>query len=268
MTDLNPAAIQAGLATRRLGRRLEVWADVTSTMDRLAELAAAGAPDGTVVIADRQTAGRGRFQRPWLAPAGTALLMSVLFRPELPPARVAQVPMALALGLLDGLAACAGCALPIGLKWPNDLVWRDLKLAGLLAEAMWGADGVAEVRVGLGLNVHQAPDALPPGAASLAMVLDRVPGRAPLATAILNATEGHYAQLLATGDLVPAWAARLVTLGQLVTAWSAEEPVHGLATGVTADGGLVIQRAEGSEVVVHAGDVTLRAPAGPTGSPA
>jgi BirA family biotin operon repressor/biotin-[acetyl-CoA-carboxylase] ligase len=265
--DLAPSDIRAALTTRWLGRHLEVHSSLASTMDRLADLAAAGAPEGTVVIADYQSAGRGRLERAWLAPPGLALLMSVLFRPGPPPSRVAQVPMALALGCLDGLAACLPGAVAIGLKWPNDVLWEDLKLAGLLAEATWLADGSAAVRVGLGLNVHQPPDALPAGAVSLARLGGQVPGRAALAAAILNASEHHYAQLLAGGDLVPAWSARLVTLGRAVTAWQGGEPVSGLATGVTADGGLVLRRPDGSERVVRAGDVTLRPSAGPGGPP-
>ena len=232
-------------------------------MDRLAERAAAGALHGTVVIADHQTAGRGRFRREWLAPRGTALLMSVLFRPELPHARLAQVPMALALGALDGLADCVRPAVALGLKWPNDLVWRDLKLAGLLAETDWAVDGAPAVCVGLGLNVAQAPDALPPGATSLAMLVDRVPPRTTLAAAILNATEAHYTFLQDGGDLVPRWAEHLVTVGQAVTAWQGDEPVNGRAVGVSPAGGLIVRRDDGVEVVLLAGDVTLRAPAAP-----
>ncbi len=258
MSDLTAEAIRARLQARRLGRRLVVLDQVGSTLDVLAELAAAGAPEGTVVIADHQTAGRGRFDRSWLAPPGTALLLSLLCRPPLMPERVGQVSMAVALGALDGLAASLPADVPLGLKWPNDVLCRGLKLGGLLAEAAWTPAGRAEVRVGLGLNVGQAPDAVPPGAISLAMVVDRVPGRAALAAAILNAVDGHYGALLAGADLVERWAGHLTTVGQEVVAHTAQGTLKGHATGVTATGALVLRLADGSEQILHAADVSLQ----------
>lgn len=260
MQDLSAAAIQASLRAQTVGRRLEVRERVGSTLDVLAELAAAGAPEGTVVFADHQRQGRGRLGRAWLAPPGTALLMSVLFRPPLAPERVGQVGMAVALGALDGLRQWDGFPedLPLALKWPNDLLCRDLKLGGLLAEASWPPTGPAEVRVGLGLNVRQAPEALPPGAISLAMVLDRVPDRSWLAAAILNAVDRHYAALQAGGDLLESWSRHLATLGQEVVAHRADGIVSGCAVGVTRTGALIVRADDGTEVELEAGDVSLR----------
>jgi BirA family biotin operon repressor/biotin-[acetyl-CoA-carboxylase] ligase len=256
--ELSAERIAARLTTRQLGRWLALRSSVGSTMDALAELAEAGAPDGTVLVADHQTAGRGRLGRAWLAPPGTAVLMSVLFRlPGSLATRAAQVPLAMALGVVEGLAACLPAGVPLALKWPNDVLWQDRKLAGLLAEARGPAGGPVAVVVGLGLNVGQAPDALPDGAVSLASVVDRVPGRSALVAAVLNAAEPRYEALLAGADLVPDWSARLATLGRRVTAQGPDGPVTGLATGVSGDGALVLALDAGGQVLLRAGDVTL-----------
>lgn len=257
MGDLTPEAVRRHMTNRRLGRVILVVESAGSTMDLLAELALGGAAEGTVVLADHQGAGRGRLGRSWSAPAGTAVLMSVLFRPLLPPERLAQVPMALALGVVDGLAACVRPPIEVGLKWPNDVVWRDLKLAGLLTELDWAPDGSPVLRVGLGLNVSQAPDALPPGAVSLAMLVDRPPPRSALVAALLDAAATHYEQLLAGVDLTPVWAARLVTLGREVTVQTGSGSLPGRAVGVTAEGWLRLVDEAGHEHQLQAGDVSL-----------
>ena len=170
-------------------------------MDALAALAEAGAAEGTVLLADEQTAGRGRHGRTWHTPPGVALALSVLFRPELPPERLPQVPMAVALAALDVLGPRVPEPAALGLKWPNDVVVSSTgasaiaagsdgppqaKIAGLLSEVAWEArpDGGSatspggstatasrvspRVIVGLGLNVRQPADALPAGATSVA----------------------------------------------------------------------------------------------------
>lgn len=257
MTELSAAAIRRHLTNRRLGRDILVVQSAGSTMDLLGELASGGAAEGTVVLADRQAAGRGRLGRTWSAPPGTAVLMSVLFRPPLDPGRLAQVPMAMALGVVDGLAATLRPAPDLGLKWPNDVVWQDRKLAGLLAEVDWAPDGSAELRLGVGLNVTQSPDALPEGAVSLALLVDRPPPRALLVAAILDAAASHYEALLAGAELGPRWAARLVTLGRDVTAQTPGGSLQGRALGVTAEGWLRLVDEAGQEHLLQAGDVTL-----------
>lgn len=258
-------------------------------MDAAAQWAAAGAPDGAALVADHQSAGRGRHGRSWETPAGAAIALSLVLRPRIDPARAAQVAMGVGLGALEGLEGAiaqhgerdgssleggaigpdAGPAL--GLKWPNDLVaarsgaaGRYRKLGGLLAEATWRG-GEAVIIVGLGINVDQVGDALPPGATSLAAL--GVPAerrqRQALVDAVLAGVDRRYAALSGGADLVRDWSARLVTLGrkvvvQPVAGASADgEPMAGRAVGVTMDGALRVVDAEGAEHVVRAQDVTL-----------
>lgn len=273
--DLDAARIARALdALAPAGRRVvgtvvRVVERIPSTMDDAASWAAEGAPDGApdgaVVVANHQTAGRGRLGRTWETPPGAAIALSLVLRPRLEPARVAQVAMAVGLGALEALEAAlapashavvdapargprleseAGASEPpqpgsprshpsLGLKWPNDLVAVGecaavLKLGGLLAEASWRA-GDALVVVGLGVNVHQPEGALSAGATSLA-ALGVAPARrdrSALVAAVLAAVDARYAALLGGEDLVPAWSARLVTLGRDVVV----RPVVGAGGG-------------------------------------
>ncbi|MEO8085148.1 MAG: biotin--[acetyl-CoA-carboxylase] ligase [Ardenticatenales bacterium] len=286
---VDAARIAAACAGGRIGVAVRWHERVGSTMDAAAAWAAAGAPDGAVVVADEQTAGRGRHGRAWLAPPGSALMLSIVLRPVTAPGRVHQAVMAVALGAVeaverivrDGLVEAgvrSADAAVVGLKWPNDLVvvqhvgddeqTADAKLAGLLAETVWGADGRPVVIVGLGLNVHQPAGDLPGGATSLRLL--RPAGAAPidrtaLATTLLAAADRHYADLLAGIDLVPRWAARVTTIGRTVTvreAVTGDVVVDGVAERVADDGALVVRAAGGGAVTVRAGDVTLRAVVG------
>lgn len=235
-------------------------------MDLAAAWAAAGAPDGAVVLADVQSSGRGRHGRAWLAPPGTALLLSVVLRHDGPADRIGQLPMAVALGALEAVARRLGPGAAAALKWPNDLVVGDAKLAGLLAEAAWpGGGGPAAivgptVVVGLGLNVATPAAALPPGATSLAQSGATDLDRSALAADLLAAADRHLADLAAGADLVPRWSARLATLGRTVTVRDAATGAvvaTGRAEAVAGDGALVVAAADGRRVVVRAGDVTL-----------
>src|SRR5918998_5333758 len=132
------------------------WVDETdSTNTRLLEDARAGVPEGRVLVADHQTAGRGRLGRRWEAPSGSALLVSVLLRPDVALGRAHLVTMAAGLAASDACEAVAG-ARP-SLKWPNDLVVDDAKLAGLLAESVVDGDALPALVGGMGLNVTAAP---------------------------------------------------------------------------------------------------------------
>lgn len=274
--DLDPAALQTALRGRYVGGPVTVLATAASTMDVMAGHALTGAPEGAVVITDYQSKGRGRLGRDWLAPPGTALLMSILFRPNLPPERIAQIPMAVALAALEALVPFVPPGTPLGLKWPNDILagGSAMKLAGLIAEGQWGAafgGGTSEsspaainttshVIVGLGINVGQTAAELVAGATSLAELGGTVPPRGELAASLLNSLDGMYGRLLLGQSLLELWTSRLVTVGQMVAVSSVNSDrasIRGLAVGVAPDGALRIRTADDAIAEVRAGDVTL-----------
>jgi BirA family biotin operon repressor/biotin-[acetyl-CoA-carboxylase] ligase len=254
-SDLDAGRISAGLAGRRVGQELHLLSTAGSTMDEAVQAARQGAPDGTVVIADYQHLGRGRLGRAWFAPPGRALLLSILFRPGLPPERVFELPIAVGLGAWSAIRSLFPSLPGVGLKWPNDLVQGDLKLGGLLSECLESGSGLTVV-VGLGLNVHQPAAELVRGATSLHMA-GADPRRDDLAAVLLAEVDARYAQLLGGHSLLPDWTCRLSTLGRTVTAVGPSGTVTGRAVAVRADGALVIEGRDGRRVAVQAGDVTL-----------
>ncbi len=264
MSDLSAVAIEAALTTRRLGRPALYFSRVGSTND-VAHAHAADATDGLLVIADEQTAGRGRLDRSWWAPPATSLLMSLLLRPPLPAQRAGQLTMCLGLAAVEGIAAVTG--LRPALKWPNDILWQGRKLGGMLAELRLRGEQIDYAVLGLGLNVNftfgpdgGAPAGLQATATSLQMAIGRPISRLALLTAIVGCCEVWYERLLAGEPVHLAWAAQLDTLGRSVTIAQADRDLHGIALAVTPEGGLIVRMDDGREEIVWAGDVrTLRA---------
>jgi BirA family transcriptional regulator, biotin operon repressor / biotin---[acetyl-CoA-carboxylase] ligase len=209
------------------------FASLDSTNRYLLDEARAGAPEGVVAVADHQTAGRGRLGRAWEAPPGAALLCSILLRPELPVDRLHLATAVVALAAAEAVETVAG--LRPDVKWPNDLLLGDRKLAGVLAEAELPA-----VVVGIGINVSAAP----PDAASLGEGVDRE----SLLVALLDNLERRYGRW---DDVAAEYRAVCSTVGRRVRVEpTTGEPFEGLAEGLSEEGHLVV---EGR--VVAAGDV-------------
>ena len=229
------------------------FASIDSTNRYVLDQARAGAPNGLVAVADHQTAGRGRLGRTWEAAPGSSLLVSVLLRPELPVERLFLLTLAAGLALADAVETEAGVA--AGLKWPNDLVVDDRKLAGLLAEADLDGGAARAVVVGAGCNLTN--EAFPPELAAQATAVeleaDRAVGRDTLLTAFLGALEDRLDDLDAV--LVDA-RTRSATLGRRVRIeLPGDEVLDGEATALADDGSLVVRDDAGHDHAVAVGDV-------------
>jgi BirA family biotin operon repressor/biotin-[acetyl-CoA-carboxylase] ligase len=220
---------------------IRAFPEIDSTNRWLLDRAAEGAGEGMVAVTDHQVEGRGRRGRRWEAPPGTALLVSVLLRPEISPERWHLVNSAVALSARQAVLEVAGFA--PDLKWPNDLLVGDRKLAGVLAEAA----GAALV-VGLGCNVSWAPQ----GAVSAEEAAGRPVDRQAILEALLLELEGWYGRW----DAVPAaYRPACATIGRRVRVEAPGGPLEGTATGVDGDGRLLLRRPGGEEVALAAGDV-------------
>jgi BirA family biotin operon repressor/biotin-[acetyl-CoA-carboxylase] ligase len=264
--------VRAGLRTRYVGQTVYYWPAVGSTNDELKRLADAGAPEGALAIADEQVAGRGRLDRSWVAPAGSSLLMSLLFRPAfLAPVEAQQLTMICSLAAADAVVQVTG--LQPALKWPNDLILEGRKLAGVLTELGFatetGASGAALawaiVGVGLNVNVDFAAPAfrrdwpdLAGTAISLQMAAGRPISRLRLLHSYLLAVEIRYTALRAGQSPHAEWAGRLATLGRPVTVSTPDGLHQGIADGVDEAGALLLRRPDGQVVRILAGDVMLR----------
>jgi BirA family biotin operon repressor/biotin-[acetyl-CoA-carboxylase] ligase len=248
---------------------LETADRLPTTMGRATQLAEAGAPQGAIVVAEEQTAGRGRLARAWVAPPGTALLVSVVLRPALASRQIWLVASLAGVALVDAvreILAASGSPATAGLKWPNDLLLDGRKAAGLLAEA--GTSGAAAggrlpwMVLGMGVNVGQAatdfPEELAGHATSLTLAAGRHIDRAELLGAWAERFVAGYRDL-GEGVVAPilgAYRDRLETLGRRVRAERvAGGPVVGTAVDLTGIGNLVILTDTGARVEVATADV-------------
>lgn len=261
---MNPAPnsprVDAVELSRALVRPGSVWVEVASvattgsTNADLVAAARAGAPSGTVLVSDHQSAGRGRFTRVWEAPPGTSLALSVLLRPPapVPAARWLWLPLLTGLAVADGLRAAAGLA--VELKWPNDVLAGGRKLCGILAERV-DAGGPPAAVLGMGINTTLAEDELPVPTATSVALAGGVVDETALVAAVLEALGAWYVRWLTGTDLRAEYAARCSSVGRPVRVQlSAEEFVEGDATGVDAEGRLLV-RVAGVERPFAAGDV-------------
>ena len=243
-----------------LWREVDVMAECPSTNAELAQRARAGAAEaGTVLVADHQTAGRGRLDRTWVSPPGAALTFSVLLAPErVPVARWPWLPLLVGIAVAEGVRRVA--EIDCTLKWPNDVLVGDRKLAGILVERIERPAGAVAV-VGVGLNVSQGRDELPvPTATSLAVEGAATTDRTVVLREVLRSLEALFVQWQADlGDpsrgLVDSYVRRCGTLGREVrVALPDGSQVLGVASGIDTEGRLEVRTPEGRRIL-GAGDV-------------
>jgi BirA family transcriptional regulator, biotin operon repressor / biotin---[acetyl-CoA-carboxylase] ligase len=253
------AEIEARLMTRFVGRNLEGHETIDSTNTRAVELARQGAPEGTLVLAEAQSAGRGRMGRRWVAPAGSSLLMTLILRPKLAPCQAQRATMVCSLAALEAIHRVTGLVAQV--KWPNDIVLNGKKLGGILTELELCGDELVFVVVGHGLNVNLDPAAIPEALVpptSLMAEAGHPVAREGLLAALLLAIEARLDRMAGGWSPHEEWRGHLATLGQPVRVGTAEEVIEGLAEDVDPDGALLVRTADGALRRVLAGDVTLR----------
>lgn len=251
------ARLSARLTTRRLARTLLVRDETASTNDDAIEALAAGQPDGVTVVALAQVRGRGRAGRAWTQVPGRGLAMSFALRPGCGAQRAGLVPLAAGLAVAR---AAASLGVRAAIKWPNDVLVRGRKLAGVLCELRRaGADGDAVV-VGTGVNVRHAAEDFPPELRASATSLAIEGANASLedaAALVLNAFEPLWDELQ-EGDpaaVIAAWSALAAFWGEPVTVRTPSGPVSGVAQRLDEEGGLVLRLESGAETTVVAGDL-------------
>ena len=256
--------IAAGLLTNYLGKNLVCLDQATSTQDRAKIEAESGAPDGTAVLADEQTQGRGRFQRTWVSPKGGAILLSLILRPS--PDVAASLPIVTSLAVAKAVRQATG--LHAGIKWPNDIQIGGKKLAGILLDATLRGERIEYVIAGIGLNVGIDP-AVHPDIADIATSLSREAGRPvgrlPVFSRVMQEMESLYDTAKRGESLVDEWKTLLVTLGQRVrVTWQPAAGAigwqeDGVAEDVDGKGALLLRKADGSLITVSGGEVSLSA---------
>jgi len=254
--NLSPADISRNLKTDFIGQKVIVYPSLTSTNDIARREAKKGAREGTVVLAEEQTAGRGRIKRAWLSPKGS-IALSIILHPT--PAQLPYLIMAASL-------ASARCIEKVGsleaqIKWPNDVLINDKKVCGILIESDVRGSAVDYAVIGIGINVNLKTADFPEIAAtatSLSQELGRELSRREMIRYLLVEVESLYLAL-PEGDIVfREWRDRLVTLGKEVEVSSGKTSYKGVAESVASDGSLFLRQPDGSLIKIVAGDVSLR----------
>ena len=249
--------IQSGLGTQWAGQDIVYFKEIDSTNRYAKKLAAEGAAHGTMVLADTQTAGRGRRGHSWISPAGSSISMTLILRPDVPPAQVAKISLLTALATANAIRRVTG--LDARIKWPNDIVAGGRKVCGMLMEMDATPEKVASVVAGVGINVHQTQ--FDSEIAHSASSLDLLAGRRVSRSAIVRAFLQEYERVWALGDeaMMRAYRERSATIGQRVQVIGLNGTYTGTAEGVTDNGSLLVRADEDGEVrEVLAADVSVR----------
>jgi BirA family transcriptional regulator, biotin operon repressor / biotin---[acetyl-CoA-carboxylase] ligase len=257
---LDTIALQQLLTTQEFGRTMYILPSTTSTNDIVKDLAQRGASEGTAVVAEHQTQGRGRHGRSFVSPAGVGLYVSLLVRPQAATHRLPQLTLAVAVATAEALAEHS--ALPVRLKWPNDVEIYGKKVAGILCEAVLHPVASPLVIIGIGINVNTALEQFPPElhqhATSLALAAGHPWARLPLLALLLAHLERLY-RAFQQGNITPVRQRWLHYGGQMIgrQVRFAPEPNARVGTVVDldADGALLVQDADGTQHRLVAGEV-------------
>lgn len=251
--------IKHGLKTKVIGRDIHLFPEVASTNTIATEMALKGAPEGTVVIAEAQTAGKGRLGRKWISPKGN-LYLSVILRPRIPTHKAPLITLTGAVAVASAIRKA--CELPAAIKWPNDILISGKKVSGLLTEMSAEPDRVKHIVLGIGVDVNMGPGELPadirPFATSLAAEAGRRINRTSLLQQLLRELEHWYRAFLKNdADVLKEWESLNLTTGSRVGVSGAGETLEGLAQAIDNEGRLIIRLDDGSMRTVAAGDVTI-----------
>ena len=255
---LNLGAVEQRLMTRFVGRCVVYLTSTGSTMDDARREAEAGAAEGTAVLAEAQTKGRGRFDRAWVSPAGKNLYLTLVMRPPMVRLRSLSIvtPLAVALAVeeVTGLRP--------RIKWPNDVLIDGRKLSGILIESEIAGSQVEYALVGPGINVNYDIEQSPEIAAiatSIKRELGYETSREELLAAFLNRFEALYENAPKSVSVFEQWRERLDTLGREVRVTFGDQLYEGMAEDVDRHGNLILAEPDGTRRTVEAGEVTLRA---------
>jgi BirA family biotin operon repressor/biotin-[acetyl-CoA-carboxylase] ligase len=256
---LDDTDLRTALRTRWLGRELLVFGRVTSTNDIAVNMARSGVPEGTAIVAEEQTRGRGRLGRSWYSPPGEGLWLSMILRPDIENRQSGTVSLVVALGIARALRDTYG--IDAALKWPNDILVDGRKICGILTEAEFAGENIEFVVVGMGMNVLSKASDFPAGlrhlATSVLIETFLAHPRSRVLADVLKSVEEAYEELSARGfgalrsDLMN----HSMMMGKMVRVMTATGAVEGMASEIDDSGALVLRMENGRMERVLAGDV-------------
>lgn len=257
---MNKVELESIRNTTWAGQEIYYYDVTDSTNIRAKELAEEGHPGGTLVVADRQEAGRGRRGRSWDSPSGTGIFMTLLLKPDMNPNHASMLTLVAAMAVARAISKCADTEAFI--KWPNDIVIGGKKICGILTEMSAQFDFINHIVIGIGINVHNEhfPEEIAETAGSILLQTGKRIRRAELIEQILEQFEHYYAIFMETEDLsglVKEYNSILVNMNKSVRVLDPKEPFEGKAMGITKKGELIVDTWE-SRKMVSSGEVSVR----------
>ncbi len=259
---LYPKEVQEGLTTTSFGQSIVYFDRVSSTNEVAKELAAQGIPEGTVVIAEEQTGGKGRLGRQWVSPHGQGVWLTLILRPQISPMDAPKLTIMAAVAVARAIAQVS--SVTPGIKWPNDILYQGRKLAGILTEMSAEMDTVNYAILGIGTNVNISEEAFPEELKNQATSLLKEGGtkvnRAKYVQSLLGNLEELYGQLLGGGfdAILAEWRRFSLTIGARVVVTGLKQTMEGLAVDIDETGALILEDTTGQKLKVVAGDVSIR----------
>lgn len=257
------AKISSFLKTKRFGQSIHYFDEIESTQIIAHQLAREGAIDGTIVIAEEQTAGKGRMQRPWDSAKGKGIWMTIIVRPDLLPHQAPQYTLVTAVSVVMAMKSLYQNFTP-EIKWPNDILINGRKCVGILTEMLAEMDRVEGLLVGVGINTNQGPSDFPEElkdiATSIAIEEGSKVNRAELVAEILKYLEMYTDEYVENGfkSIKQLWVEHSGTIGKRIKATTLREVIEGLAIGITDDGVLEIQLDHGEIKKVYSADIEIQ----------
>lgn len=259
---LNDFEIQYNLDTEFFGKKVHYFKQIDSTNSFARKIAEQGCAEGTLIVADSQTKGRGRLGRDWYSGYGKGIFMSLILYPEIKPEDVQIITLAAGIAVERGIEKVTG--LKSGIKWPNDLLLKDRKFCGILTEMSSEMEQIHFLVVGIGINVGHNTDDFPKDiqdhACSLKMHIKDLPDRALMIQSILKELEAVYKKIN-RGEIkaiTEEWKKYSLTLGKYVNIISGNEYYTGKAVDITSDGSLIVECKNGIKRKVISGEVSVK----------
>ena len=253
--------VASRLQTERMGRQIRYFSRIDSTNQYAKRIAEEGAPDGTLIIADEQTAGKGRSGRTWVTPPAEAIAFTLLLRPKLSPDRISMVTLVMGLAVTNAVNSLYGVS--AGIKWPNDVVIKGRKLCGILTEMSAEVRQVNYIVIGVGINANLTsfPEEIREIATSLKLELGRDINRAELIARVMAEFERLYAEFEAQGDLgavMQEYNELCLNAGSKVRVLDPNGAYTGTSRGINSMGELLVETEDGKMQEVYAGEVSVR----------
>lgn len=266
LTDMpdrvDPARISATISTDRYGKTIHYLEECPTTQEIAQQLAREGAPDGTIVIAESQTEGKGRMMRPWESTKSKGIWMTVIVRPNVLPHQAPQFTLIAAVAIVNAMKSLYKNFTPV-IKWPNDLLVNGRKCTGILTEMLAEIDRVDALLIGIGINVNQQlndfPEELHDIATSISIEEGNSIDRGELVASILSYLERYCDQYVQKGfsEIKTLWEESSGTIGKRIRATTLREVFEGVAIGITEDGILEIKLDNGDIKRVYSADIEI-----------